>query len=49
MPNELGDQTAVTTDTEYSATPSLPTTSARDRVRAIVQLILASPEYAVQQ
>ena len=29
--------------------PSLPTTSARDRVRAIVQLILASPEYAVQQ
>ncbi len=37
------------TTTSPPVAPSLPTTSARDRVRAIVQLILTSPEYAVQQ
>ncbi len=42
-------QTATGTTTVPPAAPSLPTTSARDRVRAIVQLILSSPEYAVQQ
>ncbi len=42
-------QTATGTTTAPPAAPSLPTTSARDRVRAVVQLILASPEYAVQQ
>lgn len=30
------------------ATPTFPSTSIRDRVRAAVQLVLASPEYAVQ-
>ena len=42
-------QTATGTTTAPPAAPSLPTTSARDRVRAIVQMILASPEYAVQK
>jgi hypothetical protein len=36
------------TTTAPPATPTFPSTSIRDRVRAAVQLILASPEYAVQ-
>ena len=31
------------------AAPTLPTTSARDRVRAVVEQILDSPEYAIQR
>ena len=31
------------------AAPTLPTTSSRDKARAAVQLILSSPEYAVQR
>ena len=42
-------QTATGTTTAPPAAPSLPTTSGRDKVRAAVQLILASPEYAVQK
>ncbi len=42
-------QTATGTTTIPPAAPTLPTTSARDRVRAIVQQILVSPEYAVQR
>ncbi len=42
-------QTATGTTTTPPPAPALPTTSARDRVRAIVQTILSSPEYAVQQ
>ena len=43
--------TSVVTGTISSppAAPTFPSTSIRDRVRAAVQLILASPEYAVQQ
>ncbi len=42
-------QTATGTTTAPPAAPTLPTTSGRDRVRAIVQQILISPEYAVQR
>ncbi len=42
-------QTATGTTTVPPAAPTLPTTSARDKVRTAVQLILASPEYAVQK
>ena len=42
-------QTATGTTTNPPAAPSLPTTDARDTVRAIVQMILASPDYAVQE
>ena len=41
--------TATGTTAAPPAAPALPTTSARDRVRAIVQLILSTPEYAVQR
>jgi hypothetical protein len=36
------------TTTAPPAAPTFPTTSIRDRVRAAVQLILSSPEYAIQ-
>ena len=42
-------QTATGTTTAPPAAPTLPTTSGRDKVRAAVQLILESPEYAVQK
>jgi hypothetical protein len=35
------------TNFPYSATPT--TTQMRDRVRAVVHLILTSPEYAIQK
>jgi uncharacterized protein (DUF1800 family) len=41
--------TATGTVASPPAAPTFPTTSIRDRVRAAVQLILASPEYAVQK
>lgn len=37
------------TTTAPPAAPTFPTTSIRDKVRAAVQLILSSPEYAVQR
>jgi hypothetical protein len=37
------------TTTSPPAAPSLPTTQARDIVRAAVQAILTSPEYSIQQ
>jgi hypothetical protein len=45
---------AVTTSVKGTTTnpptaPSLPTTQARDIVRAAVQAILSSPEYSIQQ
>ena len=42
-------QTATGTTTAPPPAPTLPTTSARDKARAAVQLILESPEYAVQK
>ncbi len=42
-------QTATGTTTVPPATPTYPTTSARDKVRAVVQNILISPEYAIQR
>ena len=42
-------QTATGTTTNPPAAPSLPTTSGRDRVRAVVQQILVSPDYAIQR
>ncbi len=42
-------QTATGTTTTPPAAPSLPTTSARDKVRAVVHAILVSPEYAIQR
>ena len=42
-------QTATGTTTVPPVAPTLPTTSARDQVRAVVQQILISPEYAVQR
>ena len=42
-------QTATGTTTTPPAAPTLPTTSARDKVRAVVQQILVSPEYAIQR
>ena len=42
-------QTATGTTTVPPAAPTLPTTSARDKVRAVVQQILVSPEYAIQR
>ncbi len=42
-------QTATGTTTVPPAAPTLPTTSARDKVRAVVQNILISPEYAIQR
>ncbi len=42
-------QTVTGTTTAPPAAPILPTTSARDKVRAVVQQILVSPEYAVQR
>jgi hypothetical protein len=36
-----------TTNFPYSSTPT--TTQMRDRVRAVVHLIVASPEYAIQK
>ncbi len=42
-------QTATGTTAAPPAAPTLPTTSARDKVRAVVQQILVSPEYAVQR
>jgi hypothetical protein len=36
------------TTTAPPAAPTFPSTSIRDKVRSAVQLILASPEYAVQ-
>lgn len=41
--------TATGTTTSPPSAPSLPTTSARDKVRTAVQLILVSPEYAIQK
>ncbi len=41
--------TATGTTTNPPAAPSLPTTQARDIVRAAVQAILVSPEYSIQQ
>lgn len=41
--------TVVGTTTAPPAAPTLPTTSARDKARAVVQQILASAEYAVQR
>jgi len=40
---------ATGTTTNPPAAPSLPTTQARDIVRAAVQAILVSPEYSIQQ
>jgi hypothetical protein len=40
--------TVTGTTTAPPAAPTFPTTDIRDKVRAAVQLILASPEYAVQ-
>ncbi len=42
-------QTATGTTSSPPTAPSLPTTSARDRVRAVVHAILVSPEYAIQR
>ena len=42
-------QSATGTTTTPPAPPSLPTTSARDKVRAVVHAILVSPEYAIQR
>jgi uncharacterized protein (DUF1800 family) len=42
-------QTATGTVTNPPAAPTLPTTSARDKVRAVVQQILVSPDYAIQR
>jgi hypothetical protein len=41
--------TVTGTTTSPPAAPSLPTTQARDIVRAAVQAILVSPEYSIQQ
>ena len=41
--------TVTGTTTSPPAAPTLPTTSARDRVRAVVEQILDSPEYAIQR
>jgi hypothetical protein len=40
---------AIGTTTNPPPPPSLPTTQARDIVRAAVQAILVSPEYSIQQ
>ena len=42
-------QTATGTTTAPPAAPALPTTSGRDKVRAVVHAILVSPEYAIQR
>ena len=42
-------QTATGTTATPPAAPTLPTTSARDKVRAVIQQILVSPEYAIQR
>jgi uncharacterized protein (DUF1800 family) len=42
-------QTATGTTTNPPAAPTLPTTSARDKARAVVQEILVSPDYAIQR
>ena len=41
--------TVTGTTTSPPAAPTLPTTSARDKVRAIIEQILDSPEYAIQR